>query len=144
VHASCDRECLVYLNEKAIQELKVRNRLSFLDAGENFWKANQKTGKAWVLRCLLGVGAAMPTSVVSSHKIFSILGYIISHAAISNKVEISTQADDLPNHVNLDISSQYGYLNNIFLAVPEHLLKAPLNRFPVLRRSHFEIASILD
>jgi hypothetical protein len=106
-HASNGRECPAHTNEKAIQELNVKDCLSFINFGKKFWKANQRTGNALVIRCLIDVSAAMQTSLVSAHSNFSVLGIIISHAAVSSKVEISTHADDLSIRVILDVRICY-------------------------------------
>jgi hypothetical protein len=53
-YASGDRKCPIYLDEKAVQELMVRDNLSLADNQKKFLKSNPKAGSqsyACIVNC---------------------------------------------------------------------------------------------
>jgi hypothetical protein len=64
-HASGDRKCPIYQDEKCIQELRAKEGLSFLDARKKYMGSKPKTGSysyATVLRRAQGTNAATQTT----------------------------------------------------------------------------------
>jgi hypothetical protein len=94
-HTSANRRCPVFLDEKAIQELRVEDDLSFLDAQKKFLENKPKTGThsyASALHHLQGTDAATQTTALPNRVNTSPLLRTI----VSTQSEVSTQAEDLP------------------------------------------------
>jgi hypothetical protein len=94
-HASADRRCPVFLDEKAIQELRVKDGLSFLNARKKFLENKPKTGTqshASALRRSQGNDAAAQTTALPSRGSTS----PPPRTTVSTQSEISTNTEDLP------------------------------------------------
>jgi hypothetical protein len=94
-HASADRRCPAFLDERAIQELRAKGGLSFLDARKKFLENKPKTGTQSyesALRRPQGTDAATQTTALPSRGSTSLLPPTI----ISTQSEVSTETEDLP------------------------------------------------
>jgi hypothetical protein len=93
-HASTDRRCPVFLDEKAIQELCVKDSLSFLDAQKKFLENKPKSGTqsyASAVRRPQGTDAATQTTALPSRGRTSPL----PRTTVPTQSEVSTQTEDL-------------------------------------------------
>jgi hypothetical protein len=93
-HASGDRNCPVYRDERAIQELRVMEGLSFQDVRKKFLETKPKTGTqsySSTLRRPRGVVAISQTEAIYSQTKQS------SPSVPSWQTEVSTESDDPSN-----------------------------------------------
>jgi hypothetical protein len=94
-HVFGDRRHPVFLDEKAIQELQVKDSLSFLDAWKKFFENKPKTGTqsyASALRRPRGIDATMQTTALLNRDNTTTLPQTTG----SSQSEVCTQTKDLP------------------------------------------------
>jgi hypothetical protein len=94
-HVSADRKCPIFLEERAIQELRDNDGLSFMDARKKFLAHQPKIGTqsfATAVRRPRGVVAATQTSALVKRGVAS----VAPRTTVPSQSEACIQTEDLP------------------------------------------------